>query len=428
MRQRIEHFTLEMLTWASLIGITLFVVFLFPWYVAENILRYLLMIASVLAILWYLKSRRLFAESDIKTKEILDKQRQISRQQKTFDIIFNNAADGILILDESQKIESFSPGMEVITGYKKEEMLGRSAQQVLKFKGDNENSLLTDAMFLPKNIRKKPYIKNTLVTKEGREIDIEASYSLIQDAVTQKPKGLAIIRDVTYENELMRRDKEFIAITSHQLNTPLSIIRGYVSLLREGKAGKISDVGQKYLDETYDSVKKMISLTNNLLSISRIEQEKIKLEKEDVNIKELFTRIEQAFGPAAKTKKIALDIDPKVDRLVYCDGEKIFQALSNIVDNSIKYTKEGSVKLSARVSGGSIEIKITDTGVGIPEESIGMIGDKFYRTQEAINIDNKGTGLGMFISKTIIEKHNGKLSISSKLGKGSEFLIILPVK
>ena len=172
----------------------------------------------------------------------------------------------------------------------------------------------------------------------------------------------------------------------------------------------------------------MISLTNNLLSISRIEQEKIKLEKEDVNIKELFTRIEQAFGPAAKTKKIALDIDPKVDRLVYCDGEKIFQALSNIVDNSIKYTKEGSVKLSARVSGGSIEIKITDTGVGIPEESIGMIGDKFYRTQEAINIDNKGTGLGMFISKTIIEKHNGKLSISSKLGKGSEFLIILPVK
>jgi len=428
MRQRIEHFTLEMLTWASLIGITLFVVFLFPWYVAENILRYLLMIASVLAILWYLKSRRLFAESDIKTKEILDKQRQISRQQKTFDIIFNNAADGILILDESQKIESFSPGMEVITGYKKEEMLGRSAQQVLKFKGDNENSLLTDAMFLPKNIRKKPYIKNTLLTKEGREIDIEASYSLIQDAVTQKPKGLAIIRDVTYENELMRRDKEFIAITSHQLNTPLSIIRGYVSLLREGKAGKISDVGQKYLDETYDSVKKMISLTNNLLSISRIEQEKIKLEKEDVNIKELFTRIEQAFGPAAKTKKIALDIDPKVDRLVYCDGEKIFQALSNIVDNSIKYTKEGSVKLSARVSGGSIEIKITDTGVGIPEESIGMIGDKFYRTQEAINIDNKGTGLGMFISKTIIEKHNGKLSISSKLGKGSEFLIILPVK
>ena len=428
MRQKIEHFTLEMLTWASLIGITLFVVFLFPWYVAENILRYLLMIASVLAILWYLKSRRLFAESDIKTKEILDKQRQISRQQKTFDIIFNNAADGILILDESQKIESFSPGMEVITGYKKEEMLGRSAQQVLKFKGDNENSLLTDAMFLPKNIRKKPYIKNTLLTKEGREIDIEASYSLIQDAVTQKPKGLAIIRDVTYENELMRRDKEFIAITSHQLNTPLSIIRGYVSLLREGKAGKISDVGQKYLDETYDSVKKMISLTNNLLSISRIEQEKIKLEKEDVNIKELFTRIEQAFGPAAKTKKIALDIDPKVDRLVYCDGEKIFQALSNIVDNSIKYTKEGSVKLSARVSGGSIEIKITDTGVGIPEESIGMIGDKFYRTQEAINIDNKGTGLGMFISKTIIEKHNGKLSISSKLGKGSEFLIILPVK
>lgn len=428
MKKKIQHFTLEALTWASLIVLTITAVFLFPWYVAENILRYLLMIASILAILWYLKSRRLLHESEGKTREIISKQKQIGLQQKTFNVVFNNAADGILILNDSQKIESFSPGMETITGYKKEEVLGRSAQQVLKFKGDDENSLLPDIMFLPKKIRKKPYIKNTLTTKEGREIDIEASYSLIQDVATQNPKGLAIIRDITYEKELVRRDKEFIAITSHQLNTPLSIIRGYVSLLKDGKAGKVSKTQETYLRQIHDSVKKMIILTNNLLSISRIEQDKVKLEKNDSSIAGIIKKLTDTYLPRAKEKKLVFQAGSIPEKIIFCDEDKIFQALSNILDNCIKYTKRGSVKVSAKQSGNNIEIYIEDTGIGISDNSIEMIGTKFYRTQEAITMDNKGTGLGLFIAKTIIEKHNGRFAISSKLGKGTRFSIILPTK
>lgn len=426
---KIKHNSLEILTWGSIILITLIIAFIFPWYTAENILRYLLIVASIIAIAWYLKSRRLYDESIRKTKEILNKQREVQSRQKTIDLIFENSADGILILNEDQRIEGFSPGLENISGYKKEEVLGRLANQVLRFRGDNTQSLLPDLMFLPKNVQKHPYIKNTIITKEGREIDIEASYTSVRDPGKSQIKAMAIIRDVTYENELARRDKEFIAITSHQLNTPLSIIRGYTSIMLNEKAGKITKKQNEYLNEIYNSVKKMISLTSNLLSISRIEQEKIKLVKTDINVQELFETLEKNFSEQMQSKKIKLDFvydNPKL--IIYADQEKIYQAFSNLIDNAIKYTLKGNVKVMVKADNNRVLFTISDTGIGIPKEDIDKIGMKFYRSQSAINIDSKGTGLGLFIAKTIIEKHEGSLSIQSEINKGTKITINLPMR
>ena len=418
----------EIATWLIIIIMTLVTVLYFPWYTAQNILQYILFGSGIAAVVWYIKSRSLYIESQKKTSELIEKQKEVTSRQKTIDLIFKNSADGMLILDHEQRIESFSPGMEKITGYKKDEVLGHLAQSTLNFRGDKENSLLPDIMFLPKNVKKNPYIKNTLTTKDGREISIEASFTLISDQ-NNHPKGLAIIRDVTYEKELAHRDKEFIAVTSHQLNTPLSIMRGYVSLMKNGRAGKISQKQSQFLDEIYKSIIKMISLTNNLLSISRIEREKIKLEKEDINVEEFFEKLKDNFTKKAKEKKLELIFNQPDSKLViYADPDKLYQALSNILDNAIKYTKEGSVNVKHKVTNDQISFTISDSGVGISKDEILKIGQKFYRTQEAINIDNKGTGLGLFITKTIIEKHNGNLKIESKRNKGTTFIITLPLK
>ena len=136
--------------------------------------------------------------------------------------------------------------MEKMTGYNKTEALGRDAGGLLKFRSSEKTSLLPDLMFTANTVRKNPYIKNYLMTKDGREITVEASYTLVRDA-SGKNRGLAVIRDITYEKELIERDKEFIAVTSHQLNTPLSIIRGYSSLLLNGKAGEISKEQTDYI-------------------------------------------------------------------------------------------------------------------------------------------------------------------------------------
>lgn len=416
----------ETITWSSLIVLTIIAISFFPWYMAQTILNVILVLLGLAAIFWYIRSRGLYMESQTKSAEIMEKQRAIASRQKTIDLIYDNSADGIVMLDNGQRIISFSPGMEAMTGYKKEEVLGRPAQQILKFRADSDSSLLPDVMFLPKDVRKNSYVKNTITTKEGREIDIEASYSLISENKNEH-QGLAIIRDVTYENELMKRDKEFIAITSHQMNTPLSIIRGYVSLLKNGKAGKISGEQAKYLEEIYGSTKKLIDITSNLLSISRIEQDKIKIEKTDINVADLFSELKQSISVQGAPEGVTIEFkesDPKM--VVYADHEKLVQALNNLINNSIKYTKQGKITIAADKEDSAVRFSVSDTGMGIPEEDIEHIGQKFFRSQNAITLDNKGTGLGMFIVKTIVEKHNGSMKIMSQVNKGTTVTLIIP--
>lgn len=421
------NWILEAATWLSVIIFTAIVIFYLPTDIAGEVIRNIAIVSGGAAVFWYLKSRRLYLESEKRARALEIKQKENVAAQKTLSLIFNNSADGILVLDPEQRIVNFSPGLEKISGFKQKDVLGQPIKEALAFSGDAENSLLPDVMFLPSRIQNKPHIKNKLLTKDGREIDIEASCALIHDLTKSGAKAFAIIRDMTYENELARRDKEFIALSSHQLNTPLSIIQGYLDLLRRGKAGEVSAKQRDFIDEILRAVKKMISLTNNMLSISRIEQEKIKLNKSDVNVADLMESLEESFGGAARKKGINL-IFPKITRnlIVYADKDKLIQALSNLIDNAIKYTKRGSVSIDIRREGGNINFSVRDSGIGIGKEEIEKIGQKFYRAQEAIDIDNRGTGLGLFIAKTIIEKHGGKLEITSRPQKGSEFEFNIP--
>ncbi len=427
MRKNQSHLTWEAITWILIIALTLTTVIFFPWYIAGNVLSIILGIAVAATVFWYFKSRQLYLESQDKSKKILADQKEIKNHQKTIDLIYENSADGILILDNEQRIESFSPGMENITGYESREVIGLLAKQVLKFRAEKGESLLPDLMFLPKDIRKRPYSKSYITTKEGREITVEASYTSIK--TKDEHKAMAIIRDVTYAEDLVTRDKEFIAITSHQMNTPLSIMRGYLSMLINGKAGKISENQKKYLQEVYDSTKKLISLTNNLLSISRIEQEKVVIEKSELSTKDLAAQLRKNANTEAISKEVSLEIEmPEPDFIFYADEAKLVQALSNLIDNAIKYTKKGKIKVSFSKKSDSVTICISDTGIGIPDADTEKIGEKFYRSQNAIDTDNKGTGLGLFIARTIIEKHNGQIQLSSKINSGTKITINLPVR
>lgn len=419
----------EAIFWVSVILVTIYIFVKFNAFAASTMLQYVLIGGTLAAVFFYLSNRSLYEDSHHKTEELVKKQRELNNRQKTLDLVFNNSADGILVLDDEQRIEDFSPGMERITGYKKDEALGHLAQNLLKFHAEKNNSLLPDMMFtVPKMKRYEPYVKNRIVSKDGKDIEIEASYTLIREG-GGKIISMAIIRDISYEKALTERDKEFVAVTSHQLNTPLSIIRGYSSLLIAGKAGKISAKQKEFLNEIHNSTEKMVSLTNNLLSISRIEQDKIKLNLQEVNLNDLFTKIISNQRVSADEKKVELKLsDINKNLIIFADPEKFSSAINNFIDNAIKYSPKGKVSIEVIDKKISVDIIIKDNGIGIPEDLIEKIGEKFYRTQEAINIDNKGTGLGVFIARTIIEKHQGTLIIKSEPKKGTEILINLPKK
>jgi len=383
--------------------------------------------SAVIAVYYYLSNRSLYSESEKKSKELLQEQKELKNRQKTIDLIYNNSADGILVLDQDKRIEEFSPGMEKISGYTKTETIGHLAQQLLKFRSTEKGSVLPDLMFTVAGIDKNsPYIKNSIVSKDGKEIDIEASYALLS-AGSDQARSMAVIRNISYEKALTERDKEFIAVTSHQLNTPLSIIRGYTSLLLDKKAGPLNTTQRQYLEEMHLSCEKMVALTSNLLSISRIEQGKIKLDISDINLVDLINQVKHNLAERIKTTSVKFSIDEcKKNIIIAGDSDKLIQAVTNIADNALKYTKKGEVNISICDKGDVAVIIVKDTGIGISADKVEKIGDRFFRTQEAIDIDHKGTGLGVYIAKSIIEKHDGKLDIKSQIGKGTEMTITLP--
>ena len=395
---------------------------------AQTLINYILYASALVAVYYYLLNRSLYKDSEKNTIELKKEQREIKARQKTIDLIFQNSADGILILDQDKRIEEFSPGMEKITGYAREEAIGHIAEQLLKFHSSESGSILPDLMFTISSPKKNnPFVNNSLVSKDGKNVDIEASYVLINDPKTGKAKSMAVIRDISYEKALIERDKEFIAVTSHQLNTPLSIIRGYSSLMLNGKAGAVSPKQKDYLEEIHQACEKMVSLTNNLLSISRIEQDKIKLQISEINMTDLINKVTESIKGkiGSSTAKLKIDIEKK-NLIISADFDKLYQALINIVDNALKYTPIGSVSLSVCDQGGNVAIIVKDTGIGIPKDQIDKIGQRFFRTQEAINIDSKGTGLGIYIAKSIILKHGGQFDIKSEKGKGTEIKMTLP--
>ena len=398
------------------------------WVLAQSLINYILYASAVIAVYYYLANRSLLSESEKKSQQLLREQRELKNRQKTIDLIYNNSADGILILDQDKRIEEFSPGMEKITGYDKNEAIGHIAQQLLKFRGHDEGSILPDLMFTVAGVNaNRPYIINSLTSKDGKIVDIEASYALISDSKSGQAKSMAIIRDVSYEKALVERDKEFIAVTSHQLNTPLSIIRGYTSLLLGQKKGKLNSTQKEYLDEMHLACQKMVALTNNLLSISRIEQNKIKLNISDINLSDLMAEVGKSLSEKIKSAKAKVDFKNCDQNIIISgDSEKLAQAVINIIDNAIKYTPDGSVEVSVCDKDNNAVIMVKDTGIGIPADKIDKIGNRFFRTQEAINIDHKGTGLGVYITKSIVDKHGGKLEFKSNKSKGTEVILTLP--
>ncbi len=422
----------EIFFWVLIIILTFVVTTRFSWDVAASILQYLSICALVVSGYFYLSNRALYNESKNKTDKIIEKQKQLQNRQKTIDLIFNNSTDGIIVLNQDKEIEEFSAAMQKITGYLRKDVLGRNAQSILKFSAEKNHSLLPDLMFtIPSKKNRTQYVKNSLISKEGKIVQIEASHTMIHDSNPKSKQvlALAVIRDITYEKALMERDKEFITVTSHQLNTPLSIIRGYASLLANGKGGEINEKQSSFVKEILSSTEKMIDLVGNMLSISRIEQEKIKLDITDINLKDLVGSLVASLQNKADSKDIRLDCKPIEDNLlIMADQDRIRQALSNIIENAVKYTPKGRVTVSVIDRPEVIDITVADTGIGIPAKELDKIGTRFFRSQNAIDVDNHGSGLGIYIAQTIIDKHRGYLKIDSVEGQFTKVTLTLPKK
>lgn len=228
---------------------------------------------------------------------------------------------------------------------------------------------------------------------------------------------------------LSAQKSEFLSIATHQLRTPLGAMNGYTSLILGGSFGPITEKTQEVLRKVLQSGMLMNGTIEDFLSVSRIEQGRMVYDMTDFDIRTLAKEVYEELRAGAERKGLVLHYEmPEEAFMVRADYGKLKHVISNLVDNSIKYTREGSVTIRAQRVDSSVRVLITDTGVGIPADEIGKLFDKFVRARGAAGVNVSGTGLGLYVAKQMIEAHKGKVwAESAGEGKGSTFIAEIPL-
>jgi two-component system phosphate regulon sensor histidine kinase PhoR len=239
--------------------------------------------------------------------------------------------------------------------------------------------------------------------------------------------AVIVARDVTEERRYERLRREFVANVSHELRTPLSIVRGYVETLREG-AWQDPAAAPEFLAAIESNVRRLEALTADLLDLSKLESGGAVLRARAVDLGELLRRVQQAFEPLARRKRQSLDLEVgEGPGDLVADPELLERAVSNLVDNAVKYTPEGGrIRLSAAGEAAAVRIAVEDDGVGIPEVDLPRIFERFYRVDKSRSRELGGTGLGLAIVKHVAQLHGGRVDVRSRPGEGSCFTLVLP--
>lgn len=259
------------------------------------------------------------------------------------------------------------------------------------------------------------------------------SSNLVKRTITEQKTSQQLQKAYAELKKLDVAKSEFISIASHQLRTPLTAIKGYISMILGGSYGKLSEKAKKPIESVYKSNERLIKLVNDLLSVSRIEAGKIELEPQQASLEDIITNVVEELKIEAKEKNIYLKWERPKRPLpkILIDRDKIRQAILNVVDNAIRYTEKGGVmvrvELVEKVK--KVRIIISDTGVGMTKDELSKMFESFSRGMAGTRLYTEGVGLGLYIARRFVEMHNGKIWAESKgKGKGSRFYIELPIK
>jgi PAS domain S-box-containing protein len=354
--------------------------------------------------------------------EDTEESRRMSEEEKEkTKAIINNFTDGLLVFDEKEELSLINPQAESFFEIKSKELIKKSVLELDVF-----------STFKPIT----SFLKGGMVNIFRKEAELREDLVLEVSTVPIKTEEgklgtLIILHDITRERIIERMKTEFVSISAHQLRTPLSAIKWTLGMLLDGDLGEITKDQKEFLFKTYASNERMINLINDLLDVSRIEEGRY-LYKPTLNeLEPIIQFIVNSCKEQLEKKRIILEIKKPAKKLpkIMVDVEKIKLAIQNFIDNAIKYTLDGGrVEISFSSDENNVEVSVKDSGIGIPKEQQGRIFSKFFRGNNAIRMETDGSGLGLFISKNIIEAHGGKVWFESEDGKGTTFHFSFPVK
>jgi signal transduction histidine kinase len=272
----------------------------------------------------------------------------------------------------------------------------------------------------------KPINLDELVLRIKKVLDEKQRFVSLKEYISQLESA---------NQELKRVDEmksEFVSVASHELRTPLATIRNVIQMVLKGKAGEINETQENLLAMAEQNINRLTNILDNLLDLSKIEAGKMGMKFEEFDLGVSIDFVLSSLKSQADGKSIHLEVEVAKDLpFVYGDCEKVEQILTNLIGNAIKFTpKEGTVRVSARLSDrvrNAVDTSVHDTGIGIPEDQLEKVFEKFHQVESPLLHSASGTGLGLAITKGLVEAHQGRIWVESELGKGSSFTFTLPL-
>ncbi len=341
-------------------------------------------------------------------------------KNKTLAIV-ENFADGLLIFDKEKKLILINPQAEIFLGVEKEKVLGKSTQQLKDFPEFKRILEIVTPEIEPRFREEIEMTKNLILEITSFPIFLEK----------EKIGSLIILHDITREKYIDQLKTEFVSLAAHQLRTPLSGIKWSLKMILDEDLGPVPNEQKDFLKKALMANERLIRLVNDLLDVTRIEEGRFLYKLEEKDMVKIVEDVFNSYLDLAKEKNIDYRLEKLKNDfpLMKVDEEKIKLAIQNLIENALIYTlANGKVKVTIDLQNGNFFFKVQDTGIGIPKEVQERIFTKFFRASNAAKIDTEGSGLGLFITKNIIEAHGGKIWFESEEGKGTTFYFIIPIQ
>lgn len=354
------------------------------------------------------------------------KYQQAAAQQKQTESVLRSIAEGLVVVNPRGEVVYINPAAEKLLGVNQQQKLGKPLAENM---ADEQLLALVKDPLAAKNAGETEIELNSKQDQTKRIV--RSSNAVIQDQSGQTVGMVSVLSDITKQRELDRLKADFVSSVTHELRTPLVAMQHSLQVTLDESTGQLSKDQRNFLSIAQRNLERLSSMINNLLDLSKLENRKVELKLERVQLESLIQNTCLSLDAWAKSKSVQLHQrvgQPPPEAVI--DSDQITQVLYNLISNAVKFTPAGgSVTVSAKrlADGKAVEVAVTDTGIGIAREDIPKLFKKFQQVGDPRGGTGHGTGLGLAISKGIVELHGGSILVESSKGQGSRFVFTLPV-
>jgi PAS domain S-box-containing protein len=377
--------------------------------------------------------------------EDISARKQAEEARARLAAIVESSDDAILGGTPEGLITSWNRGAELLFGYPAEEVVGGHVSILTPPDRSDEPARLLERLRRRESIA---HFETRRVRKDGTQLDVSMSISPLIGADGELAGFSTIVRDITElksneaeRDRLLATERErnarlrqldrlkdtFVASVSHELRTPLTSIRGYLELVLDGEAGELLPEQTEFLRIVDRNAERLLKLVGDLLDVAQVDAGRLSLDRRACDLAALVAECVERAAPDAAARELDLGLEARQVPLVPADPARVGQVLDNLISNALKFTPAGgSVRLSVAARNGHVRIDVADTGMGIPEAEKAHLFGRFFRSSNATEGAVAGTGLGLWITRAIVDAHGGRISFKSEEGVGTTFSVEFP--